>query len=117
MNTKNGIMNEKRMGYFDKIVVKELFFAEGLIVGYIDLDYAEYMANVLIEVNPVGLYLPQEIASIVSKIQKMEKRLVTQGFIHDIKFGDLARGSWMILVHFLDEDEIEEWEENAIKKE
>jgi len=103
------------MGYFDKIVIKELFSAEGLIVGEIDLDEEEYIANMLIEVNPVGIYLPTEIATIVNKIEKMETILVKQGFIHDIKFGDLYRGSWRVIVHFLDEDELEEWENNAIK--
>ena len=107
--------SEQRTGYFDKVVIKELLSAEGLIVGDIDLDDDEYMAEVLIEVNPVGLYSPKEIVTIVTKIEKMETLLVTQGFIHDIKFGDLFRGGWRILVHFLDEDEIKEWEENAIK--
>ena len=108
--------SEQKTGYFDKIVIKELLSAEGLIVGDIDLDEDEYMANVLIEVNSVGLYSPQEIASIVAKIEKMETLLVMQGFIHDIKFGDLFRGSWRILIHFLNEDEMEEWEKNAIKE-
>lgn len=104
------------MGYFDKIVIKELFSAEGLIVGEIDLDEDEYIANVLIEVNPVGVYSPTEIATIVNKIEKMETLLVAQGFIHDIKFGDLYKGNWRVMAHFLDEDEIEEWEKNAIKE-
>lgn len=103
------------MGYFDKIVIKELFSAEGLIVGEIDLDEDEYIANMLIEVNPIGVYLPTEIATIVNKIEKMETLLVKQGFIHDIKFGDLYMGNWRIIVHFLNEDEIEEWEKNVIK--
>ena len=104
------------MGYFVKIVIKELFSAEGLIVGEIDLDEGEYIANVLIEVNPVGVYSPTEIATIVNKIEKMETLLVAQGFIHDIKFGDLYKGNWRVMAHFLDEDEIEEWEKNAIKE-
>ena len=103
------------MGYFDKIVIKELFSAEGLIVGEIDLDEDEYIANVLIEVNPIGVYSTTEITTIVNKIEKMETLLVKQGFIHDIKFGDLYKGNWRIIAHFLDEDEIEEWEKNAIK--
>lgn len=107
--------NEQRKGYFDKVVIKELFSAKGLTVGDIDLD-DEYMADVLIEVNPVGLYSPQEIASIVEKIKSLEIELVKQGFIHDIRFGNLVKGSWMIFVHFLNEDELEEWEENAIKE-
>lgn len=108
--------NEKRTGYFDKVVIKELLSAEGLIVGDIDLDDDEYMANVLIEVNPVGLYSSLEISGIVSKIERIETTLVMQGFIHDIKFGDLYKGNWRILIHFLDEDEIEEWEKNANKE-
>ncbi len=104
------------MGYFDKIVIKELFSAEGLIVGEIDLDEEEYIANVLIEVNPIGVYSTTEIAAIVNKIEKMETLLVAQGFIHDIKFGDLYMENWRIIVHFLDEDEIEEWEKNAMKE-
>ncbi len=103
------------MGYFDKIVIKELLSAEGLIVGEIDLDEDEYIANVLIEVNPIGVYSTTEIVAIVNKIEKMETLLVEQGFIHDIKFGDLYKGNWRIIAHFLDEDEIEEWEKNAIK--
>ena len=106
---------EQRTGYFDKIVIKELLSAEGLIVGDIDLDSDEYIANVIIEVNPIGIYLPKEVATIVAKIEKMETLLVAQGFIHDIKFGDLFRGGWRILIHFLNEDEIEEWEKNVIK--
>lgn len=104
------------MGYFDKIVIKELLSAEGLVVGDIDLDEDEYIANILIEVNPTGVYLPTEIAAIVNKIEKMETLLVKQGFIHDIKFGDLYMGSWRIIAHFLNEDEIEEWEKNAMKE-
>lgn len=103
------------MGYFDKTVIRELFSAEGLIVGEIDLDEDEYIANVLIEVNAVGVYLPTEVMAIVNKIEKMETLLVEQGFIHDIKFGDLYRGSWRIIVHFLNEGEVREWEENVIK--
>ena len=103
------------MGYFDKTVIRELFSAEGLIVGEIDLDEDEYIANILIEVNTVGVYLPTEIVAIVNKIEKMEILLVEQGFIHDIKFGDLYKGNWRVIVHFLDEDEIEEWEKNAMK--
>lgn len=103
------------MGYFDKVVIKELLSAEGLVVGDIDLDEDEYIANMLIEVNPIGVYLPTEIATIVNKIEKMETLLVKQGFIHDIKFGDLYMGNWRIIVHFLNEDEIEEWEKNVIK--
>lgn len=82
------------MGYFDKIVIKELLSAEGLIVGDIDLDEDEYIANVLIEVNSIGVYSTTEIATIVNKIEKMEMLLVKQGFIHDIKFGDLYMGNW-----------------------
>lgn len=107
--------NEKGTGYFDKVVIKELFSAQGFIVGDIDLDDNEYMANVLIEVNASGIYLTDEIVSIVTRILRMENLLITQGFIHDIKFGDLVKGTWMIFVHFLNEEEIEEWEENAIK--
>jgi hypothetical protein len=103
------------MKYFDKIVIRELFSAEGFIVGEIDLDEDEYIANVLVEVNVVGVYLPTEITAIVNKIEKMENLLVTQGFIHDIKFGDLYKGNWRVMVHFLNEDEIEEWEKNVIK--
>lgn len=102
------------MVYFDKIVIKELFSVEGLIVGDIDLDEEEYVANMLIEVNPIGVYLHTEIAAIVNKIEKMETLLVKQGFIHDIKFGDLYMGNWRIIVHFLDKDEIEEWEKKVI---
>lgn len=105
----------QRTGYFDKVVIKELFSAEGLIIDGIDLDEEEYVANVLVEVNSVGIYLPTEIAGVLNKIKKMSTKLVEQGFIHDIKFGDLVKGSWMIFVHFLDEDEIEEWEKGAIK--
>lgn len=104
------------MGYFDKIVIKELFSAEGLIVGEIDLNEDEYIANVLIEVNPIGVYLPIEIVTIANKIENMETQLVAQGFIHDIKFGDLYKGNWRMIVHFLDEDDIEEWEKNAMKE-
>jgi hypothetical protein len=104
------------MKYFDKTVIKGLFSAEGLVVGEIDLDEDEYIANVLIEVNAVGVYLPTEIAIIANKIVDMDTLLVTQGFIHDIKFGDLYKGNWRIIVHFLNEDEIKEWEENVIKK-
>lgn len=104
------------MGYFDKIVIKELFSAEGLIVGEIDLDEDEYIANVLIEVNSIGVYSSNEIVTITNKIAKMETLLVAQGFIHDIKFGDLYKGNWRIIVHFLDEKEIEEWEKIAIEK-
>ena len=104
------------MGYFDKIVIKELFSAEGLIVGEIDLDENEYIANVLVEVNPIGVYSSTEIVTITNKIAKMETLLVAQGFIHDIKFGDLYKGNWRIIVHFLDKDEIKEWEKIAIEK-
>lgn len=104
------------MGYFDKIVIKELLSARGLNVGDIDLDEDEYIANVLIEVNPIGLYSTTEIVTIVNKIEKIQTELVATGFIHDIKFGDLYRGSWRIIIHFLDKDEIEEWENNAIKE-
>lgn len=103
------------MGYFDKIVIKELFSAEGFVIGEIDLDEEEYIANVLVEVNIIGLYSPLETVNIANKIKKMETLLVEQGFIHDIKFGDLFEGNWRIKVHFLNEDEIEEWEKNAIK--
>lgn len=104
------------MGYFDKTVIRELFSAEGLIVGEIDLNEDEYIANILIEVNDVGVYLPTEVTTIVTKIAKIETLLVEQGFIHDIKFGDLYRGNWRIIVHFLNEDEIKEWEENVVKE-
>jgi hypothetical protein len=103
------------MGYFDKIVIKELFSAEGLVVGEIDLDEGEYIADILIEVNPVGVYSTTEILTIVNKIEKMETLLVAQGFIHDIKFGDLYRGNWRLIAHFLDENELEEWEKEAIE--
>lgn len=103
------------MGYFDKIVIKELFSTAGLVVGEIDLDKDEYIANILIEVSPVGLYSPREIGLLADKIKKLETELIAQGFIHDIKFGDLYMGSWRVIAHFLDEDEIKEWEENAIK--
>lgn len=103
------------MGYFDKTVIRELFSAEGLIVGEIDLIEDEYIANILIEVNSIGVYLPTKVATIVTKIAKIEQLLVEQGFIHDIKFGDLYRGNWRIIVHFLNEDEIKEWEENVVK--
>ena len=83
--------SEKRTGYFDKVVIKELFSADGLIVGNIDLDEDEYMANILIEVNHVGLYSPCDIGLLVGKIEKLEIELVKQGFIHDIKFGDLYK--------------------------
>ena len=102
-------------GYFDKIVIKELFSAEGLFVGEIDLDEKEYIANVLIEANAIGLYSPLEIVTIANKIYRMETLLVSQGFIHYIKFGDLYKGNWRVIVHFLNEEEIEEWEKNAIK--
>lgn len=104
------------MGYFDKIVIKELFSAEGLIVGEIDLDEDECIANILIEVNSIGVYSPTEILTIANKIEKMDTLLVAQGFIHDIKFGDLYRGNWRIMAHFLDEDELEEWEKNVLKE-
>lgn len=103
------------MGYFDKIVIKELLSAGGLNVGDIDLDEDEYIANVLIEVNPIGVYSTTEIVAIVNKVEKIQIQLVNTGFIHDIKFGDLYMGNWRIIIHFLDEDEIEEWEKNAIK--
>lgn len=102
------------MGYFDKVVIKELLSAEGLVVGEIDLDKDDYIANVLIEVNPIGTYSPCDIGLLATKIEKLETRLVMQGFIHDIKFGDLYKGSWRLIIHFLDEDEINEWEENAM---
>jgi hypothetical protein len=103
------------MGYFDKTVIREFFSAEDLIVGEIDLDEDEYIANVFIEVNIMGVYLPAEIMSIVKKIEKMETLLVEQGFIHDIKFGDLYNGNWRIIVHFLNDDEIKKWEEDTVK--
>ncbi len=34
------------MGYFDKIVIKELFSVKGLVVGEIELDEKEYLANI-----------------------------------------------------------------------
>lgn len=95
------------MEYFDKVVIKELLSAEGLVVGDIDLDEDEYIANVLIEVNPVGLCSPSDIGLLALKIEKLETKLVMQGFIHDIKFGDLYEGNWRVIIHFLDEDEIE----------
>jgi hypothetical protein len=104
------------MGYFDKIVIKELLSADGLIVREIDLDEDEYIANVLVEVNPIGVYSTTEITAIANKIENIQAQLVKQGFIHDIKFGDLYMGNWRIIVHFLDEDEIEEWEKNAMKE-
>lgn len=106
----------QRAGYFDKVVIKELLSAKGIIVGDIDLDDKEYVANVLIEVNTAGLYLTKEIDNIVMKIKKIESELVRQGFIHDIKFGDLYIGRWRILVHFLNEEEMKEWEENVIRE-
>ena len=104
------------MEYFDKIVIKALLTQAGLVVGDINLDHDEYIAEVFIEVNAIGLYSPQDIHSIASKIENLETKFVMQGFIHDIKFGDLYKGNWRILIHFLDEDEIEEWEEEAIGK-
>ena len=104
------------VGYFDKIVIKELFSAEGLIVGDIDLDEDKYIASVFVEVNMTGLYSPCDIGLLVGKIENLETNLVMQGFIHDIKFGDLYKGNWRVIVHFLDENEIEEWEKNAIKE-
>jgi len=111
----NNINKGDSMGYFDKTVIRELFSAEGFVVGEIDLNEDEYIADILIEVNDMGVYLPTEVATIVTKIAKIETLLEAQGFIHDIKFGDLYGGSWRIMVHFLNEDEIQEWEENVVK--
>lgn len=112
---KKKIDKKKKVGYFDSKVIRELLSGEGLVVGDIELDNDEYIAEVLIEVSFVGLYSPVDIGLLVNKIERLETRLVLQGFIHDIKFGDLYKGNWKIFIHFLDGDEIEEWEKNVIK--
>ena len=104
------------MGYFDKRAIKELLSQKGLVVGEINLDHDEYIAEVFIEVSATGLYSPCDIGLIAGKIENLETQLVMQGFIHDIKMGDLYKGNWKILIHFLDDDEIEKWEEEAIGK-
>ncbi len=103
------------MTIFDEKTIRELFQQNGFIVEDIDLDNEEYMAYVNIKVNSIGIYSPEEIKNIVIKIKNMENQLVTQGFLHDVRFGDLFKGNWKILVHFLDEDEIEEWEKKIVK--
>lgn len=103
------------MGYFDKRIINELLSANGLVVGEINLDNDEYVAEVFIQVNDIGSYSPKEITNIISKIESLEVTLVIQGFIHDIKMGDPYKGSWRMLIHFLDEDEIEKWEEKAMR--
>jgi hypothetical protein len=105
------------MTIFDKNAIKELFLQKGMIVGDIDLDEDGYIATVYIEVNSIGLYSPMEINIIAGKIKNLETELVMKGFIHDIKIGDFYKGNWRILIHFLNEDEIAEWEENVLKKE
>lgn len=105
------------MTIFDKSAIRELLSQEGLlIIGDINLDNDEYIAEILIEVNPVGVYSPCEIGLIAGKIEKLETELAMKGFIHDIKFGDLYKGNWRLLIHFLNEEEIEEWEEKVIGK-
>lgn len=97
------------MTIFDKNAIKELFLQIGLNVGDIDLDEDNYIATVYIEINSVGLYSPMEINIIAGKIEHLETELVMKGFIHDIKFGDLYKGNWRLLIHFLNEDEIENY--------
>ncbi len=97
------------MTIFDKNAIKELFLQIGLNVVDIDLDEDKYIASVYIEINSVGLYSPITINMIAGKIEHLETGLVMKGFIHEFKFGDLYKGRWRLLIHFLNEDEIEEY--------
>lgn len=101
------------MTIFDEKVIRNLF--PNLVVGEINLNYDDYTAEVYIEVNPTGTYSSQEIENIVKKICDIESSLKNKGFIHDITFGDLVRGSWKIVINFMSEEEIEEWENNILK--
>ena len=102
--------------YFDKDRIRNVLSERGLIVRDIYLEDEKYTADVYLEINAVTLYSLKEIKNIVEKIESLETLLVKQGFIHEIKFGDIHQGSWRIVIYFLNEEEIEKWEEDAIKQ-
>lgn len=101
------------MTIFYKNAIRELLSQAGFVVGDIYLDEDDYIAEVFIEVNAVGLYSPFDINMIAGKIERLETELIMKGFIHDIKVGDLVKGNWRLLIHFLDQEEIEDLERKA----
>lgn len=80
--------------------LKELLYQFNLIVGDIDIDYDENMANVYIEISPTGIYTIEGIESAIKKIKELKKTLIEDGLIDDMMLGDLYKGSWKILIYF-----------------
>lgn len=80
--------------------IRELFSQSGLIVGDVDINKEENMANVYIEVSSTGTYTIYGIETIIKKIKDIRTILVEEMLIDDMTFGDLYQGTWRIIVHF-----------------
>lgn len=100
-------MTNNKMPYFDNKAIKDLLSQRGLVVGDIELDNDKYIAEVFIEVGIAKFYSPWEIFILATRIRNLETELVGQGVIHNIKVVDLYKGTWRILMQFVNKDDIE----------
>ena len=88
------------MTEIDAKEIRELFSQAGIVVGDVDINQDENIANVYIEVGIEETYTIYGVESILKKIKDVRTVLTEGGLIEDITLGDLYKGSWRILVHF-----------------
>lgn len=80
--------------------IRELFSQSGMVVGDIDIDEEENLANVYIEVSSALTYTIHGVEAIIKKIKDIRTILAEEMLIEDITFGDLYQGEWRVIINF-----------------